>query len=452
MKSLFDRANTLLRTYFLLVILIACAACTTGSNNHIQETTQPTESNNGTSKPIVVDVWFHAGASPQRLVVQESLDRFNSTHDDIHVELIELPEGEYNDQVQRAASGAAIAGNLPCLLDFDGPYVYSYVWSGFLIPLDEYLTPEMKDDFLSTIIEQGTYQDGKLYSLGQFDGGLALWGNKEYLEKAGIRLPTVETPWTRDEFEDALTKLQALPEVKYALDLKMNYDLGLEFYTYAFSPILQSFGADLIDRRDYQSADGVLNGAEAIAAMNMIQGWFDAGYVNPNPPNDSEFINGNSALSWVGHWVWTPYQEALGDNLILLPMPDFGQGPKTGAGSWNWGITSQCEHPEAAWDVLEFMLDPDLILRQSDASGTIPARKSALNRSELFKSGGPLHLYIEQIEAGYAVPRPATPIYPVISEAFTTAFNNIIRGADVETELDLTVQAIDQAIQELRVP
>jgi multiple sugar transport system substrate-binding protein len=95
------------------------------------------------------------------------------------------------------------------------------------------------------------------------------------------------------------------------------------------------------------------------------------------------------------------------------------------------------------------MLDPDLILNQSDASGTIPARKSALNRSELYKPGGPLHLYIQQIKAGYAIPRPATPIYSVISQAFTTAFNNIVRGADVEIELDLAVQKIDQANQEL---
>ncbi len=43
------------------------------------------------------------------------------------------------------------------------------------------------------------------------------------------------------EFEDALAKLQALPEVEYAIDLKLSYGKG-EWYTYGFSPIIQSDG------------------------------------------------------------------------------------------------------------------------------------------------------------------------------------------------------------------
>ena len=46
-----------------------------------------------------------------------------------------------------------------------------------------------------------------------------------------------------------MEKLQALPEVEYAIDLKMNYGAG-EGFTYGFSPIVQSFGGDLIDRTD----------------------------------------------------------------------------------------------------------------------------------------------------------------------------------------------------------
>ena len=305
----------------------------------------------------------------------------------------------------------------------------------------------MKADFLPSIIKQGTYQDGKLYSLGQFDSGLAIWGNRTYLEQAGVRIPTVAHPWNRAEFEEALARLQALPAVEHALDLRMDIH-SVEGYTYSFSPILQSFGADLIDRTGYRSADGVLNGPAAKDALEMVQGWVKRGYVNLEPSADQEFVQGKAALSWVGHWMKAPYSEALGDKLILLPMPDFGHGPKTGVGSWNWGISTACKNPRAAWEVLSFLLQPDQILRMTNANGAPPARKSALAQSELYRPGGLLHLYIEQSEAGFAVPRPITPAYPVITKAFANAFKDIVRGANVKKELDQAVKEIDQGIKD----
>ncbi|HEC21680.1 MAG TPA: sugar ABC transporter substrate-binding protein [Chloroflexi bacterium] len=387
-------------------------------------------------------LWFHSGRGSERDALSQILDNFAAERSDIVVDAVELPEGDYNQQVQ----AAAVAGDLPCVLDFDGPFLYNYAWGGFLTPIGDYVSDEMQADFLPSIINQGTY-NGQLYSLGQFDSGLALWARKSYLEAAGVRIPTIDDPWTREEFEEALAALQELPEVEYALDMKMNYGRG-EWFTYGFSPILQSFGADLIDRETYETAEGVLNGPEAVAAMEMVQGWFEAGYVNAEPAGDTDFVDGKSAISWVGHWVAPDYMDALGDDLLLLPMPDFGEGPKTGMGSWNWGITSQCPNPDAAWEVLEFILQPEQILIMTNANGAVPARFSAIEQSELYAEGGMLNLYVQQIERGFAVPRPITPAYPTITTAFAEAFDNIVHGADVQEELDKAVDKIDQDLME----
>jgi len=393
-------------------------------------------------EPITVSLWFHSGRGAERDALNEILNNFEEQNDTIDVEAVELPEGSYNDQVQ----AAAFANDLPCLLDFDGPFVYNYAWGDFLTPLDPYVSEEMREDFLPSIINQGTFQDGQLYSLGQFDSGLAIWANREYLEEAGIRIPTIEDPWTATEFNQVLADLQELPEVEHALDLKMNYGRG-EWFTYAFSPILQSAGAGLIDRSDYQSADGVLNSETAVNTMETVQSWFDLGYVNPEPAGDTEFIDGDAALSWVGHWEANRYMEELGDDLLLLPMPDFGEGPKTGMGSWNWGITTNCENPDAAWEVLEFILSPNQILIMTDANGAVPARRSALELSEMYGENGPLNLFIQQMEADFTVPRPITPAYPTITTAFAEAFDNIKDGADVGEELDNAVAEIDADIE-----
>jgi multiple sugar transport system substrate-binding protein len=395
-------------------------------------------------EPVTVTVWFHSGKGEERDVLDAQVETFNTERDDVQIDAIRLPEGSYNDQV----SAGALAGDLPCLLDFDGPFLYNYAWSGYLIPLDDYVSDELRDDFLPSIIDQGTY-GGRLYSLGTFDSGLAIWGNKAYLEEAGVRIPTsIGDAWTKDEFMDALEKLQALDQVEYAIDFKMNYGQG-EWYTYGFSPILQSFGGDLIDRTDYQSADGVLNGPEAVEAMEFFQSLFEEGYANPAPAGDEDFyINKTTALSWVGHWMWTPHSENLGDDLVLIPVPKFGEKAVTGMGSWNWGITSTCENPDAAWEILEFLISPEEILHMTNANGAVPARKSAIAQSELYGEGGPLNIFVQQLEGGEAVPRPVTPAYPVITEVYATAVQNIVNGADVQAELDKAVELIDQDIED----
>jgi multiple sugar transport system substrate-binding protein len=393
---------------------------------------------------VTVEVWFHSGKGEERDVLDAQVEAFNAAGTGVQIEAIRLPEGSYNDQV----NAAALANDLPCLLDFDGPFLYNYAWAGYLIPLDDYVSDDLRDDFLPSIIEQGTY-GGKLYSLGTFDSGLAIWANKAYLDKAGVRIPTgIDDAWDKDEFMDALEKLQALDEVEYAIDFKMNYGQG-EWYTYGFSPIVQSFGGDLINRTDYQSADGVLNGPEAVEAMTFFQDLFKKGYANPSPAGDEDFYVGKiTALSWVGHWMWTPHSENLGDDLVLIPMPKLGDKAVTGMGSWNWGITSTCENPDAAWKFLEYLISPEEILHMTNANGAVPARKSAIAQSELYAEGGPLNLFVQQLEGGVAVARPATAAYPVITEVFAAAVQNIVTGADVQTELDNAVKQIDQDIED----
>jgi multiple sugar transport system substrate-binding protein len=394
--------------------------------------------------PKTIDVWFHSGKGEERDVLDAQVTAFNEMQDEVIINAILLPEGSYNDQV----NAAALAGDLPCLLDFDGPFLYNYAWSGYLIPLDDYVPADVKADFLPSIIAQGTY-GGKLYSLGTFDSGLALWGNKSYLEEAGVRIPNgIDDPWDMDELMSAMDALMALPETEYVIDFKLNYGAG-EWQSYGFSPFLQSFGGDLIDRSDYQSADGVLNGPESVAAMEWFQSLFEDGYANPSPAGDDDFYGSKiAALSWVGHWMYGPHTEGLGDDAILIPAPKLGDKAVTGMGSWNWGITSTCEDPEAAYKFLSFLIEPEEILRMTDANGAVPARTSAINQSDLYGEGGMLNLFVQQLQGGVAVERPVTPAYPVISSAFDTAVRNIIAGADVQSELDKAVETIDQDIQD----
>lgn len=358
--------------------------------------------------------------------------------DEVKVKLVQLPEGSYNDQVQ----AAAVAGDLPDVLDLDGPFVANYAWSGYLHPLEDFVSDEMEEDFLPSILSQGYYQ-GHLYALGAFDSGLAIWGNRKYLDDVGARVPEgVDDAWTLAEFMDILKKLKGHPDLKYPMDFKM-HDVG-EWYTYGLSPIFQAFGADLINREN-MTADGTLDGPAAMAAAAWFQAIFDQGFANPNPPGDTEFVNGDAALSWTGHWNYNPYKEVFGDDLVLLPMPKFSK-QATGMGSWAWSITKNSENPEAAWKFLEFILRPEEIVKMTNANGAVPSRLSATRLSEPYQSGGDLDLFVEQLQK-IAVPRPVTPAYPTITSTFTTMVENIVNGADIREELDQAAAVIDEEIE-----
>lgn len=390
---------------------------------------------------LTIDVWIHSGQQSERETLRRQVAQFNALQDEIDVKLTVIPQGSYNGQIQ----AAALAGDLPDLLEFDGPYIYNYVWQNKLRPLDELLSPAILQDLLPSIIAQGTYR-GRLYSVGTFDSGVGLYGRRAQLKAIGARIPKgPQDAWTADEFEHILHKLANTDADGAVLDLKLNYQ-G-EWFSYGFSPIIQSAGGDLIERDDYETANGVLNGPDAVNAMRHLQSWITAGYVDPNL-DDAAFVSGRVALSWVGHWEYRRYSQAIGDDLVLLPLPDFGHGSKSGQGSWNWGISTASQHPSAAVEFLAYLLQPEQVLTMANVNGAVPATHSAVAQSEVYGPKGPLHLFARNLQEGYAVPRPRTPAYPIISSAFEHAFLDIRNGADVQASLDEAVRIIDQDIRD----
>lgn len=390
--------------------------------------------------PRPIDVWLHqANSSAEFKVIKQAADVFNARQRAYRIDLSSASTSRnYAERVHRAAA----TGTLPCLLEFDGPFLYEFAWPGYLQPIDRLLPAALLRDVLPSVIAQGTY-DGRLYSLGQFDSGLGLWANRRLLRAAGVRLASVARPWSLAEFERALERLGALDGVDYALDLTY-YSTLSEFYSYAYAPILQSFGGDLIDRRDLRTATGVLDSAASVAAMTHFKSWFARGWTRAVFDRTDDFATGRAALSWNGHWNYARFHRALGPDLALLPLPDFGRGVKTGMGSWNWGIASTCHDTAGAAAFLAHLMSTEQILRMSNANGAVPARQSSLARSPLYGANGPLRLYAQQLNAGLGVARPATPAYGFISNTFAMAVAAIVAGGDAKAELGKAAAAIDR--------
>jgi multiple sugar transport system substrate-binding protein len=424
--------QTITHIFLALILIPALTGCDRNGTENANQT-----------GAVILQVWAHAGQQAERKVLQFQIERFNQQSKNVNTRLTFIPERGYNSQVQ----AAALAGDLPDVLEFDGPYLYNYIWQGHLLPLEDLLPSGIIDDLLPSIVTQGTY-DRHLYSVGVYDSGLGLYARKSALNTIDARLPSgAADAWSIAEFNDVLAKLAQRDEDRAVLDLKLNY--AGEWYSYGFSPILQSAGADLIERENYQHSQNVLNSATAVETLQQVQNWIQMGYVDPNL-DDAAFTSGRVAISWVGHWAYADYKKAWPDDLLILPLPDFGKGSKTGQGSWNWGISNKSSHPQAAAEFLSFLLRSEEVLSMSNANGAVPGTRSAVQRSSHYGADGELRLFSEQLMQGVSVSRPRTPAYPIITTEFQKAFQHIRNGASVKQALDRAAQKIDQDIKDNR--
>jgi multiple sugar transport system substrate-binding protein len=385
-----------------------------------------------------LSMWYHgAGNDVENGILNMIVSDFNASQSDWKVEVQKFPQIAYNDSVV----AGALAGNLPDILDVDGPVMPNWAWSGYLQPLK--IDESKIAEFLPGT--KGIY-NGQLYSIGLWDAAVAMVTRKSYLEELGLRTPTLEEPWTKDEFMAALEAAKASGKFEYAFDPGMAWT-G-EWYPYAFSPFLQSFGGDLIDRTTYATAEGFLNGEPAIEFGNWWQSLFTEGYspLTQDPADrDSGFNAGKYAFSWNGNWAALNSLAAF-DDAIFLPSPDFGHGPKIGAASWQFGVSATSEHPDGAAAFIEFALQDKYLTEFSDGIGLIPPTPASAAASINYKPGGPMEVFYG-LSAGQALVRPVTPGYVVEAKVFEKAVADIANGADVTETLDAAVDEIDADIE-----
>ncbi len=385
-------------------------------------------------------LWYHgAGNDVEASIINQIIDEFNGGQSDYTVTIESFPQESYNDSVV----AAALAGNLPCIIDVDGPVMPNWAWAGYLqpLPIDE----AMFADFLPGT--KGIW-DGQLYSIGMWDAAVALYARQSTLDDLGLRTPTLDQPWTGDEFMAALEAAKASGNYEYAFDPGMAWT-G-EWYPYAFSPFLQSFGGDIVDRSTYQTAEGVLNGDAALAFGEWWQSLFAEGYApgtSQDPADrDTGFIDGRYAFQWNGNWSGVSTIDAGVEDAVFLPAPDFGNGPTIGAASWQWGVSSSCANPEGAAAFIEHATQDEYLAAFSDALGLAPATASSAPMTEHYAEGGKLEVFFGLSEAQGLV-RPVSPGYVVAAKVFEKALADIANGADVADTLDAAVDEINADIE-----
>jgi multiple sugar transport system substrate-binding protein len=383
-----------------------------------------------------LSLWSHSAGNPTEIgAIKKTVDSFNAKNGKYEVVIEAFPQASYNDSV----AAASVAGSLPCIIDMDGPTVPNFAWAGYLQPLT------LPDSLIKQIspADVGKY-NGKVYSVGQFDVVLQIYGRKSIMQKYKLRIPTLAKPWKLEEFMKVLDTLKGSGAFEYPFDVNPGY--GGEWWPYAYSPFLQSFGGDMIDRSSYQTASGALNGPAGLAWGKWFQSLFKNKYVNPTPADDQGFLQGKIPLWYTGSWAANDVTKKWGDDTLFLPTVDFGKGPKIGGASWQWGISKTCKDADGANQFLSYAMSGPQVALFSNDTGLIPSTAAGARLTKDYAVGGKYRAFYNMLKL--AVQRPATPAYLTISSQFEKAGVKIRDGGDVQNALDDATDAINQNIKD----
>ncbi|WP_138944957.1 extracellular solute-binding protein [Plantibacter sp. M259] len=389
-----------------------------------------------------IEVWAHQGQDSENAAIQAAVDDFNASQDKVTVKLRLISGDTYTTTVTSTPKD-----QLPDVLEIDGPTLASFVYNDKITPISDYVAKATIDNATPGSIAEGTSGD-ELYGLAMYDSAMGLYGNKKLLDAAGVVYPTsFDAAWTPEQFTTALEALSAANPSGKALDLNES-SLSGEWGAYGFAPLVQSAGGNLI--ADGKAA-GALDSAASIDALTAVASWKP--FTDPNSDGNA-FVDGRVAIAWGGHWNYPTFSEALGQDLVAMPLPNMGEGAKAGAGSWTWGIGSGTQNGKAAGAFLDALLNDTNVTAMTDANGAPAATTSAFEADALYQTGGPLALWGEQLANAcaadaitadcIAVYRPVTAGYPAITAKFGGALAAIWKGADPKESLTEAATAIDQ--------
>lgn len=395
-----------------------------------------------------LSIWVHSiEDTSEGGVYRKSVESFNEKYDGKYFADIEfIPRndsgGGYSDKI----NASVMSGDLPDVLTVDGPNVAAYATNGIIQPLAP-LTKEEEDIYLSSIIEQGTYND-ELYALGVMESSVGMYYNKDILDKAGISVPDADHPWTWSEFLEICKKIKPLTDELGGYVLDMTFPVG-EATIYYYAPFVWSNNGDLVSE-DGLEVDGIFNSEKNLESIEYFDTILTSGYMSSVPIQDL-FESGRAAFKFDGAWeVNTIYESYPDVNLGVAPyiVSDDWKGERyTPTGSWAFAASTKAQNIEGATELVKWMSGVESGKMIWEDAQTFPSTYEAFNSIDIFKTDANYAALYNQL-SNYGHPRPKTPAYPQLSSSFQQVLeNSVISGDNPEEQLDKAVKKIQDKLK-----
>lgn len=434
----------------LLIIAMALVACGgdagetpadpggSGSDNGASEGDGATESpdegdgadEEGSGEQVTLRLWMQ---QDNRLLaaMQEIVAGFEEANPNIDVQLDSFPFAEYHQKVSTGFAG----GDAPDVFWMD-VRVASFAEQGALMPLDDRITQEMRDDFLASSWVETQYE-GQTYGVPMHQLTEALYVNTQLAEEAGIELPqTIEDAWTWDEFVDVATQLTQREGDQTSV---WGFGVQRQLQDWSVLPIVYQHGGTVLSE-DLTTAEGHLNSTATVEALDWYGDLFSEHNVISVEPIPDGFQTGAIAV-FQAPSTFRPVLDTDFPDLDYTIVPMFKDvNCSVMTGGWNVSISAGTEHPDEAWMLLDWMTG-EAHEEWVEASGYLPARHSVIESGEKFQEY-PWNIFMTQLQECPAT-RPAVAQYTFFFDVFKQAITDIAIGQDPQATLDAAAEQLD---------
>lgn len=319
---------------------------------------------------------------------QALVDEFNNSQDRIEVRLKSSPFST----VQQETIANAATGQLTDIVGLDGSFLAPLIAQDALVDLSDRL---QGDEVEGSSLARTQPVGEKYYSVPVVNFAYPLFVNNELLAQAGVEPPANQ----EDVLEAARAVSDASGDAKgFVLPLGTNNPNGVQ--NDIMSWVWASGGSILKD-----GAPNLVDNPQVTAATDLVLALVRDGTVVPGPETLQEvdkinnFMNGRVAmmLDSTAHLA-ALNTEAPDMDISVLPVPPSADadGPHgITAASWAAGISSSTEHPDEAWEFIQFMMSKKTNATIATESGGFPNNADASPEFSLPHSEEAFDVYSE---------------------------------------------------------
>lgn len=347
-------------------VLTGCAA---------EKTTPPQSSgdpNNdgqtaGSQETIEFVYWASAGGEEEGF--KNLVADFEAKHPEIKVNAQQVPppnQGDYYTKIQ-----TRIAGNsAPDVFRVQYQKIGEFASQDALLDVSETFAKD-KENFNQSLLTAVTFKD-KIYGLPHHTDTLAVFYNKTYLDKLGIKAPEkIEEAWTWEQLLEVAKKLQDEKLATYGIASNWTASSAYRTLPYFFQN-----GAALVTE---DLTKGNIDTPEAIETFTFLQTMFKNHMSQGNSMKGTDdynllFTTGKAGLLINGNWMIPRWEKEMKEYEWGVTFMPRKKSMASDLGGNALTIPVNSKHPEAAKKFLAFMGEKENMKKFVEKGLFLPGR------------------------------------------------------------------------------